>query len=152
MRRRTFLPLATALALTNLMLAQGPPKQPPFKLSVRVEPLFRNITLPQQPTLTGNDAPGLSRQDQHKSIVEGLQVAHDIAAPDDIAAPKAFQIIREVDSPLSKFCSASIMNYGNVFKAIAGAGFTGFVAMEYNPSKDPMFTLQEVRALYSAAA
>lgn len=146
MRRRTFLPLATALALTNLMLAQGPPKQPPFKLSVRVEPLFRNITLPQQPTLTGNDAPGLSRQDQHKSIVEGLQVAHDIAAP------KAFQIIREVDSPLSKFCSASIMNYGNVFKAIAGAGFTGFVAMEYNPSKDPMLTLQEVRALYSAAA
>ncbi len=27
------------------------------------------------------------------------------------------------------------IDYGNVFKAIQGTGFTGFVAMEYNPSK-----------------
>ena len=44
------------------------------------------------------------------------------------------------------------IHYGNVFKAIAASGFTGFVAMEYNPSKDPMLTLKEVRSLYDAAA
>ncbi len=43
------------------------------------------------------------------------------------------------------------IHYGNVFKAIHGAGFRGFVAMEYNPSKDPMATLAEVKALYEAA-
>ena len=289
MRRRTFLPLAAAPALTNFALAQAPSKQPPFKLSVRVEPLFRNMTLPQQlekvaearfhgfefgdwrkadaaiitplknklglecacivgnktvnpkgmtltdpkdrpaflaeikasaeaakrfetrrmVTLTGNVAPGLSREDQHKSIVEGLKAAHDIVAPDGITlileplntlvnhkgyyldhTPEAFQIIREVDSPFVKILfdiyhvqimdgnlidtirgnigsiahfhvgdvpgrhepGTGEIHYGNVFKAIAGSRFTGFVAMEYNPSKEPMLTLQEVRALYSAAA
>jgi len=40
------------------------------------------------------------------------------------------------------------INYGNVFKAIHATGFNGFVAMEYNPAKDPMETLRDVRALY----
>jgi hydroxypyruvate isomerase len=40
------------------------------------------------------------------------------------------------------------INYGNVFKAIQGTGFRNFVAMEYNPSKDPMETLGYVRRLY----
>jgi hydroxypyruvate isomerase len=44
------------------------------------------------------------------------------------------------------------INYGNVFKAIQKTGFSGFVAMEYNPSKGPMETLREVRALYKASA
>jgi hydroxypyruvate isomerase len=44
------------------------------------------------------------------------------------------------------------INYGNVFKAIQKTGFYGFVAMEYRPSKDPMETLREVRALYKASA
>jgi len=44
------------------------------------------------------------------------------------------------------------INYGNVFKAIHATGYSGFVAMEYLPSKDPMETLRAVRALYDACA
>ena len=40
------------------------------------------------------------------------------------------------------------IDYSNVFKAIQSTGFKGFVAMEYNPSKDPMETLRGVRELY----
>jgi len=40
------------------------------------------------------------------------------------------------------------IDYGNVFKAIQATGFKDFVAMEYNPSKDPMETLRGVRDLY----
>ena len=157
-------------------------------------------------TLTGNEVPGASREQQHKSIVEGLKAAHDIVAPHEITliveplntlvdhkgyylnhTPEAFEIIREVDSPyvkilfdiyhvqimdgnlidtirkniaaISHFHVGDVpgrhepgtgeINYGNVFKAIGATGFTGFVAMEYNPSKDPMKTLNEVRALYT---
>jgi hydroxypyruvate isomerase len=39
------------------------------------------------------------------------------------------------------------IHYGNVFKAIRETGFSDFVAMEYVPSKDPMTTLREARAL-----
>jgi hydroxypyruvate isomerase len=44
------------------------------------------------------------------------------------------------------------IDYGNVFKAIHATGYSGFVAMEYLPSKDPMETLRAVRALYDACA
>lgn len=44
------------------------------------------------------------------------------------------------------------INYGNVFQAINATGFSGFVAMEYKPSKDPLETLREVRTLYEASA
>ena len=39
------------------------------------------------------------------------------------------------------------INYVNVFRAIRETGFRDFVAMEYVPSKDPMTTLSEVRAM-----
>lgn len=39
------------------------------------------------------------------------------------------------------------INYTNVFRAIRETGFRDFVAMEYMPSKDPMTTLAEVRAM-----
>ena len=72
-------------------------------------------------TLTGNEVEGMSREDQHKSIVEGLKAAHDLVAPHGITliveplntlvdhkgyylnhTPEAFQIMREVDSPFVK--------------------------------------------------
>jgi hydroxypyruvate isomerase len=37
-----------------------------------------------------------------------------------------------------------------VFRAIRETGFRDFVAMEYMPSKDPMATLAEVRAMASS--
>ena len=43
------------------------------------------------------------------------------------------------------------IHYGNVFKAIRETGFSEFVAMEYVPSKDPMTTLREARALALAS-
>jgi hydroxypyruvate isomerase len=155
-------------------------------------------------TLTGNAIPSLSREAQHKSIVEGLKAAHDIVAPRGITliveplntlvnhagyyldhTPEAFAIMREVDSPNVKILYdiyhvqimdgnliASIrenirhighfhvgdvpgrhepgtgeINYRNVFRAIHEAGFHDFVAMEYVPSKDPMATLAEVKAM-----
>jgi hydroxypyruvate isomerase len=155
-------------------------------------------------TLTGNAIPSLSREAQHKSIVEGLKAAHDIVAPRGITliveplntlvnhagyyldhTPEAFAIMREVDSPNVKILYdiyhvqimdgnliASIrenirhighfhvgdvpgrhepgtgeINYRNVFRAINDAGFRDFVAMEYVPSKDPMATLAEVKAM-----
>jgi hydroxypyruvate isomerase len=39
------------------------------------------------------------------------------------------------------------INYANVFRAIRETGFRDFVAMEYAPSKDPIATLTEVRAM-----
>ena len=155
-------------------------------------------------TLTGNAIPSLSREAQHKSIVEGLKAAHEIVAPRGITliveplntlvnhagyyldhTPESFAIMREVDSPNVKILYdiyhvqimdgnliASIrenirhighfhvgdvpgrhepgtgeINYRNVFRAINDAGFRDFVAMEYVPSKDPMATLAEVKAM-----
>jgi hydroxypyruvate isomerase len=39
------------------------------------------------------------------------------------------------------------IDYPNVFRAIRETGFRDFVAMEYRPSKDPMTTLAEVKAM-----
>src|SRR6476659_7933270 len=69
-------------------------------------------------TLTGNELPGVSRAEQHKSIVEGLKAAHDVVAPHGVTliveplntlvnhqgyylnhTPEAFEIMREVGSP-----------------------------------------------------
>ena len=286
MLRRTLLQLAGMAAMPQ---AGNGAREPGYKLSIRVEPLFRKMALPQQMakvaearfhgfefgnwraadpavitplknklglecaclvgnvnvnppgmgltdpkdrpgflaeikasteaakrfetrrlvTLTGNEAPGLSREAQHQSIVEGLKAAHDIVAPHGVTliveplntlvdhkgyylnhTAEAFAILREVDSPFVKLLfdiyHVQIMDgnlietirknigaishfhvgdvpgrhepgtgeigYGNVFKAIAGTGFSGFVAMEYNPSKEPMETLAGVRALYEASA
>jgi len=155
-------------------------------------------------TLTGNELPGVSREAQHKSIVEGLQRAHDVVAPHGVTliveplntlvnhqgyylnhTAEAFEIMREVASPNVKILFdiyhvqimdgnlidtmrkniASIghfhvgdvpgrhepgtgeINYTNVFRAIRETGFHDFVAMEYMPSKDPMITLAEVKAM-----
>jgi hydroxypyruvate isomerase len=182
-------------------IARPAPKAPSFQLSVRVEPLFRNLSLPQQMekvaearyhgfefgnwraadpgaitalknklgiacaclvgnrgvnppgmglcdprerpgflaeirasveaakrfettrlvTLTGNEIVGIPRSAQHKSIVEGLQAAHEVVAPHGItlileplntlvnhpgyylhSTREAFEIIREVGSPYVK--------------------------------------------------
>jgi hydroxypyruvate isomerase len=158
-------------------------------------------------TLTGNELPGVPREAQHKSIVEGLKRAHDVVAPRGVTliveplntlvnhqgyylthTPEAFEIMREVASPNVKILFdiyhvqimdgnlidtirkniASIghfhvgdvpgrhepgtgeINYTNVFRAIRETGFRDFVAMEYMPSKDPMATLAEVRAMASS--
>lgn len=159
--------------------------------------------------LTGNEVPGMSRDAQHQSIVEGLRAAHDIVAPAGITmileplntlvdhkgyylnhTPEAFQIVREVDSPYVKILfdiyhvqimdgnlidtirkniaaighfhvgdvpgrhepGTGEIDYGNVFKAIQSAGFKNFVAMEYNPSRDPSETLRDTRDLYLRSA
>src|SRR5437588_10642767 len=156
-------------------------------------------------TLTGNELPGVPREAQHKSIVEGLKAAHAVVAPLGVTliveplntlvnhqgyylnhAPEAFEIMREVGSPNVKILydiyhvqimdgnlidsirkniglighfhvgdvpgrhepGTGEIDYGNVFKAIQATGFKDFVAMEYNPSKDPMETLRGVRELY----
>ncbi len=196
MLRRTLIQIAAAVPLAN---AQSQP--PSYKLSVRVEPLFKGLALPAQMakvaearyhgfefgnwraadpavitplknklglecacivgnrgvnpkgmglcdprdregflaeirasleaakrfethrmvTLTGNAVPGMSREAQHKSIVAGLQAAHDIVAPHNVTliveplntlvdhkgyfldhTAEAFEIMREVDSPFVK--------------------------------------------------
>jgi hydroxypyruvate isomerase len=155
-------------------------------------------------TLTGNALPGLSREVQHRSIVEGLKAAHDVVAPAGITliveplntlvdhrgyyldhTHEAFEIVREVESPHVKILfdiyhvqimdgnliatiknnlqyighfhvgdvpgrhepGTGEINYTNVFRAIQESGFRDFVAMEYTPSKDPLVTLAEVRAM-----
>ena len=155
-------------------------------------------------TLTGNALPGVSRDAQHKSIVEGLKAVHDVVAPHGVTliveplntlvnhqgyyldhTPEAFDIMHEVNSPNVKilfdiyhvqFMDGNLIatirknigsighfhvgdvpgrhepgtgeiNYTNVFRAIRDAGFRDFVAMEYGPSKDPMATLAEVKAM-----
>jgi hydroxypyruvate isomerase len=69
-------------------------------------------------TLTGNELPGVPREAQHKSVVEGLKAAHDVVAPHGVTliveplntlvnhqgyylnhTPEAFEIMREVGSP-----------------------------------------------------
>lgn len=284
MQRRTFLGTPAMVAWARQAAAQ---KTPSFKLSVRVEPIFRKMSLPEQMekvaeakfhafefgdwraadpktivalkqklgiecaaivgnkgvnpkgmtltdprdregflneikasteaakrfethrivVLTGNELPHITRETQHKSIVEGLKAAHDIVSRENVTmileplntyvdhkgyylyhTPEAFDIVREVNSPFVKILldlyhvqimegnlietlrkniaaidhfhvgdvpgrhepGTGEINYGNVFKAIAATGYQGFVAMEYLPSKAPMETLKEVRALYDA--
>jgi hydroxypyruvate isomerase len=72
-------------------------------------------------TLTGNEVPGVSREKQHASIVEGLKRGHDVVAPHGITliveplntlvnhagyylnyTREAFEIMREVASPYVK--------------------------------------------------
>ena len=158
-------------------------------------------------TLTGNELPGVLREAQHRSIVEGLKRARDIVAPRGVTliveplntlvnhqgyylnhTAEAFQIMQEVASPNVKILfdiyhvqimdgnlidtirkniaaighfhvgdvpgrhqpGTGEINYTNVFRAIRETGFRDFVAMEYMPSKDPMATLSEVRAMTSA--
>jgi len=155
-------------------------------------------------TLSGNELPGVPREAQHKSIVEGLKRAHDVVAPHGVTliveplntlvnhqgyylnhTPEAFEIMHEVASPNVKILfdiyhvqimdgnlidtirkniayighfhvgdvpgrhepGTGEINYTNVFRAIRETGFRDFVAMEYGPSKDPMTTLAEVRAM-----
>jgi hydroxypyruvate isomerase len=155
-------------------------------------------------TLTGNELPGVPRESQHKSIVEGLKRAHDVVAPHGVTliveplntlvnhqgyylnhTPEAFEIMHEVASPNIKILfdiyhvqimdgnlidtirkniayighfhvgdvpgrhepGTGEINYTNVFRAIRETGFRDFVAMEYGPSKEPMTTLAEVRAM-----
>jgi hydroxypyruvate isomerase len=69
-------------------------------------------------TLTGNGLPGVPREAQHRSIVEGLKRAHDVVAPRGVTliveplntlvdhegyylnhTAEAFEIMREVGSP-----------------------------------------------------
>jgi hydroxypyruvate isomerase len=167
-------------------------------------------------TLTGNKIAGMTRQQQHESIVEGLKRAHDVVAPLGItlivevlntlaeveplnpannhanyylnSTREAFDIVREVSSPFVKVLfdlyhvqimegnlietirrniraidhfhvgdvpgrhepGTGEIHHGNVFKAIRDTGYRDFVAMEYVPSKDPMSTLVEVKALIAA--
>ena len=91
-------------------------------------------------TLTGNEVPGMSREDQHRSIVEGLKRAHELVAPHHITLiveplntlvdhkgyylnhiAEAWDIIREVDSPFVKILfdiyHVQIMD-GNLIKNI----------------------------------
>ena len=42
------------------------------------------------------------------------------------------------------------LNYGRIARAIAATGFTGFVAHEFMPTKDPMGKLAEARAIFAA--
>jgi hydroxypyruvate isomerase len=172
-----------------------------IKASVEAAKRFESTRLV---TLTGNALPGVSRQAQHQSIVEGLKAAHDVVAPAGITliveplntlvnhkgyyldhTQEAFEIMREVGSPHVKILfdiyhvqimdgnlistiranlqhighfhvgdvpgrhepGTGEINYTNVFHAIQEGGFRDFVAMEYSPSKDPMATLAEVRAM-----
>jgi hydroxypyruvate isomerase len=172
-----------------------------IKASMEAAKRFETIRLV---TLTGNALPGVSRNAQHKSIVEGLKAANDLVAPAGITliveplntlvdhkgyyldhTPEAFEIMREVGSPHIKILfdiyhvqimdgnlidtirrnlqhighfhvgdvpgrhepGTGEINYTNVFQAIQQGGFGDFVAMEYVPSKDPLATLAEVRAM-----
>ncbi len=202
MLRRTLLQLPVVAAASSAVsiqsFAQSKQTSTGFKLSVRVEPLFRNMKLPEQMekvaeagyqgfefgnwrgqdpveitkvknklglecaclvgnravnpkgmtlvdpadreaflteikasteaakrfestrlvTLTGNALPGVPREAQHASIVEGLKRAHDVVAPHGVTliveplntlvdhagyylnhTPEAFEIMREVSSP-----------------------------------------------------
>ncbi|MCX6589891.1 MAG: TIM barrel protein [Acidobacteria bacterium] len=164
--------------------------------------------------LSGFKIPGLSRAQQHASMVEGLKRAHDIVAPLGITlivevintlapveplnpkgnnhadyfldrTPEAFAMVREVGSPFVKILydlyhvqimegnlietvrqnisaighihvadvpgrhepGTGEINFGQVFRAIEQTGFSGYVGMEYIPTKDALATLVDVRRL-----
>lgn len=201
MKRRSFLRLPLAAAAARTGAAAAPATATSFKLSVRVEPLFRGLSLAEQMekvaaaryhgfefgnwraadaagitklknklgiecaclvgnrgvnpkgmglcdphdregflteikasveaakrfettrlvTLTGNEVAGMSREAQHRSIVEGLKAAHEVVTPHGITlivevlntlvnhpgyylnrTAEAFDIVREVASPYVK--------------------------------------------------
>jgi len=174
----------------------------------------RRFEASQIVVLTGFKIPGVPRDRQRASVVEGLKRAHDIVSPRGVTialepintlAPveplnpkgnnhadyfldrssEAFAIQREVASPFVKILydlyHAQIMDgnlietmranigaiahfhvgdvpgrhepgtgeihHPNVFRAIRDTGYTGFVGMEYVPSKDATTTLREVRTM-----
>jgi hydroxypyruvate isomerase len=86
-----------------------------IKASVEAAKRFETTRLV---TLTGNDVPGMTREQQHASIVEGLKRGQDVAAPHGVTliveplntlvnhagyylnqTREAFEIMREVSSP-----------------------------------------------------
>lgn len=164
--------------------------------------------------LSGFKIPGLSRAQQHASMVEGLKRAHDIVAPLGITiivevintlapveplnpkgnnhadyfldrTPEAFAMVREVGSPFVKILydlyhvqimegnlietirqniaaighihvadvpgrhepGTGEINFSSVFRSIEQTGFSGYVGMEYIPTKDALTTLKDVRKL-----
>jgi len=98
-----------------------------IKASVEAAKRFESTRLV---TLTGNKVPGVSREKQHASIVEGLKRAHDVVAPQGVTlivepintlaeveplnpqdnhanyylnrTDEAFEIVRKVSSPFVK--------------------------------------------------
>jgi hydroxypyruvate isomerase len=110
-----------------------------IKASVEAAKRFETMRLV---TLTGNELPGVLREKQHASIVEGLKRGHDLVAPHGITliveplntlvnhagyylnyTREAFEIMREVSSPYVKILfdiyHVQIME-GNLIEAIRG--------------------------------
>jgi len=84
-------------------------------------PIMEKLECPQLIVLSGNSLPGLSRETQHQSCIEGLQRAADLAAPQGVtlllenidpeenpsyyltSSREGFEIVRQVNRPNVRF-------------------------------------------------
>jgi len=77
----------------------------------------------------------------HQQITEGHLIANITANIDLIGHFHA------ADTPGRHELGTGEINYANVFKAIAGTGYRGYVGLEYMPVADPAGTLRQALAL-----
>jgi hydroxypyruvate isomerase len=213
-------PIKAQLGATHLELAQiggsirlqGPegsmvdPRQRPRMLEHLSEAIAAAQTLGTKTLLmlTGNALPGVSLEDQHRSIVDGMKEARTLVEPAGItliiellntyvnhpgyylnSVEKGVRVVDEVGSPnvkllndlyhmqimegnlianlrkyidrIGHFHVADVpgrhqpgtgeINYRNVLRAIAETDYTGYVAMEYSPTIDPLESLKQIQQM-----
>lgn len=158
----------------------------------------KKLNVPQVIVLSGNEQPGMTREAQHGSMVEGGKRAAEIANNADVklilenlnsrvnhkgyfltSAKEALQVTKEVDSPqfrllfdiyheyvqngnpipmieeaipyVSVFHVADApgrhdpgtgeMKWDDIYRAIGKSGYTGYIALEYEPKGDEVASL-----------
>ncbi|MCD6505188.1 TIM barrel protein [Candidatus Poribacteria bacterium] len=201
------------LEVATFVCDTGGPLVDPANREKLIEGAKRSVEIAQKldcKTLivtTGNEIQGVSRGEQHESIVEGLKAVAPIVEEAGVtlvleplntlvnhkgyylwSSAEGFQIVDEVNSPnvkllydiyhqqimegnliatitsnigkIGHFHVADVpgrhepgtgeINYRNVFKAIAEAGYDGFIGLEYWPTGEPEETLKEVMEIASS--
>ena len=163
--------------------------------------IAQKLECPTMICMSGNAVPGMDREAQHQSIVEGLKRGAEIVEGKGVtllvenidleenphyylwSVPEAMEIVEEVNHPQVKFLydffhaqisggnliahlerhfkavgcvhiadvpgrhepGTGEINYANIYKKLAELGYSGYVAMEFMPSRDPVRTLRAAR-------
>ncbi len=198
-RRKLGISFDTLLAGGDLA---NPGRREAFLADVRSKlTVAQKLECPSMICMSGNVVPGMDREAQHRSVVEGLKRGAEIVEGKGVtllvenidleenphyylwSVPEAMEIIEEVNHPQVKFLydffhaqisggnlianlerhfkavgcvhiadvpgrhepGTGEINYDNIYKKLAELGYSGYVTMEFLPSRDPVRTLRAAR-------
>ena len=200
-RRRRKLGISFDTLLAGGDLA-NPGRREAFLADLRAKlTVAQKLECPSMICMSGNVVPGMDRELQHQSMVEGLKRGAEIVEGKGVtllvenidleenphyylwSVPEAMEIIEEVNHPQVKFLydffhaqisggnlianlerhfksvgcvhiadvpgrhepGTGEINYDNIYKKLAELGYSGYVTMEFLPSRDPVRTLRTAR-------